>query len=386
MCDFVKVALNDLKNIKVNVTFYGDFELMEKLEEKQFTVKYDEIFRTTNSVKWFDKVKEEILSSIDDFEVQRESGWAFKQAKFFSINVVKYSPLSIGSYLDVPDWVSRTGGVINIQTNENDCFELCLLAALEIPNRGNLERPSRYANLKGKKYDFRGISNPIKLNEIPIFEKRNKISVNVLFIDQENGRDVIGTGHLCKKLYNKHVNLLMITSENGSNHFCWIKDLSKLMRRFSPATKKKRFFCDRCLNFFYQKEKMVNHKIACKKVFNCAITLPREGNDSLKFTSHKKEIRVPFVIYADAEAILSKDIDADETTLNAYRRHDIYSLGYYLKCNFDDSLSRYEFNRGPDCASWFADQLKGVSQQVNEVSFLFEKKNKIFYKCFFLFR
>ena len=157
VCDFVKVALNDLKNIKVNVTFYGDFELMEKLEEKQFTVKYDEIFRTTNLVKWFDKVKEEILSSIDDFEVQRESGWAFKQAKFFSINVVKYSPLSIGSYLDVPDWVSRTGGVINIQTNENDCFELCLLAALEIPNRGNLERPSRYANLKGKKYDFRGV-------------------------------------------------------------------------------------------------------------------------------------------------------------------------------------------------------------------------------------
>ena len=97
-------------------------------------------------------------------------------------------------------------------------------------------KPTVYAGLKGKKYDFRGTSNPIKLNEIPIFEKRNKISINVLYIDQEGGNDIIATAHLCKKLYRKHVNLLMITSANGGNHFCWIKDLSRLLRRFSPKT------------------------------------------------------------------------------------------------------------------------------------------------------
>ena len=110
---------------------------------------------------------------------------------------MKYSSLTIGAYLDVHNLVSKTGGFINIKTNENDFFELSILAALELPNRDSLERPTLYANLKGKMYDFRGISNPIKLNENPIFEKRNKISINVLYINQESGNDIIATAHLC---------------------------------------------------------------------------------------------------------------------------------------------------------------------------------------------
>ena len=73
VCEFVEDALKDLKNIKVNVTFYGDFELGENLEEKEFSANYEDIFRTTSLRKWFDKVRSEILTSIDDFEVQRES-------------------------------------------------------------------------------------------------------------------------------------------------------------------------------------------------------------------------------------------------------------------------------------------------------------------------
>ena len=369
ICDFVEKSLKELKNIKVNVTFYGDFELAEKIEEKQFSVKYTEIFRTTNLSRWFAHTKEEILAAIDDFEVQRESGWAFKQAKFISINVVKYSPLSAGSYLDVPKWVSKTGGVINIQTDENDCFELCLLAHLEIPHMRNLHLPCRYAKIKGKKYDFTGTSNPIKLNQIPVFEKRNKISINVLFIDQDDdGNDVIATAHLCKKLYRKHVNLLMLTSENGNNHFCLIKDLSSLLRRFSPNKDRKRYYCDRCLHFFYKEAKMLVHKEACKKVFNCAIALPSKGKDELKFKNHRRQLKVPFVIYADSESILSKDV-GENICSNAYRRHEIFSLGYYLKSNYDDNLSKYNFYRGPQSGSWFAQQLIEIAEQVQQVSF-----------------
>ena len=35
-----------------------------------------------------------------------------------------------------------------------------------------------------------------------------------------------------------------------------------------------------------------------------------------------------------------------------------------MKCSYDDSLSRYKFNRGPDCASWFAEELKEIGNRV----------------------
>ena len=114
---------------------------------------------------------------------------------------------------------------------------------------------------------------------------------------------------------------------------------------------------------------MIVHKEACKKVFKCAITLPSEGENELKFKNHKRQLKVPFAIYADTEAILTRDVGENMCT-DAYRRHEIFSLGYYLKCDFDDKLSNYNFHRGPQCGSWFAQELLKIATQVQQVSFL----------------
>ena len=72
----------------------------------------------------------------------------------------------MGPYKNVPDWVSKTKGVINIQRTENDCFELRLLAALEF-SRGtkDLQYIYKYTELKAeKKFNFNGISTPAQMN------------------------------------------------------------------------------------------------------------------------------------------------------------------------------------------------------------------------------
>ena len=93
--------------------------------------------------------------------------------------------------------------------------------------------------------------------------------------------------------------------------------------------------------------------------------ITNKEENQLKFKNYDKRLKVPFVIYADCEAILEKNIENGPS--NATRHHDIFSIGYNLKCSYDDSLSRYKFNRGPDCASWFANELREIGDRVREV-------------------
>ena len=69
---------------------------------------------------------------------------------------------------------------------------------------------------------------------------------------------------------------------------------------------------------------MQEHKIECTKVFDCAIKLPTEEENQLKFKNYEKRLKVPFVIYADCKAILEKKIENGPS--NATRCHDIFLL------------------------------------------------------------
>ena len=162
--DSVLNFIRDIRSVhhclKFNLTFFGNFELQESNEEKQFTVKYKEIYKTSNLENWYDKAKNEILSSMDDFQFQQKSAWTFKESKCIVISIVKHNPRSVGSYKDIPDWVSKTGDIINIQTMESDCFEFCLLAALEYPRETkNLQYTFKYTELKAEKYSYSDESN-----------------------------------------------------------------------------------------------------------------------------------------------------------------------------------------------------------------------------------
>lgn len=126
-------------------------------------------------------------------------------------------------------------------------------------------------------------------------------------------------------------------------HYVWIKDLSRLVSKQLSKRGHRQFFCDCCLHYFSFVERLNAHDKNCKQKNVCRIKLPRTENCIVTFKNYVNKEKVPFVIYADCESLL---LPAEEDTDNLskteiFQRHKLLSIGYYVKCSFDDSMSMY---------------------------------------------
>ena len=71
------------------------------------------------------------------------------------------------------------------------------------------------------------------------------------------------------------------------------------------------FICDRCLHFFWEKEKLKNYEIDCVQKNVWKIISSRERY--LKFKNYNRKKRVPIVIYAGMECLITlREVDQPE--------------------------------------------------------------------------
>ena len=73
--------------------------------------------------------------------------------------------------------------------------------------------------------------------------------------------------------------------------------------------KERKHFCMHCLQCFSNKEILANHKTNCMVINGeQAIRMhTKKGNNISQFQNYHKQMLVPFVIYADFEAITEKE-------------------------------------------------------------------------------
>src|SRR5262249_42460636 len=138
-------------------------------------------------------------------------------------------------------------------------------------------------------------------------------------------------------------------------HYCWIKDMSKLISSQKRAIKRHRIhLCDGCLQYFGTELLLQRHlEHDCEKV---RIRLPssevktdRNGmeyaENVLKFRSVGKQMRVPFVFYGDFETILApiSTCESDPSNSSTLNKSQLvpYSVGVYLKCSDDPTLNEF---------------------------------------------
>ena len=110
--------------------------------------------------------------------------------------------------------------------------------------------------------------------------------------------------HISKKQNNNHVNLLYI-SEEKNNHYCLIRDFSRLMGDLTKH-KAKHFYCYNCLHRFSSERSLNEHKPICSLHDSQKVILPDPSNKMLYFKNHQKQLKVPFAIYADFETFTEK--------------------------------------------------------------------------------
>ena len=107
----------------------------------------------------------------------------------------------------------------------------------------------------------------------------------------------------------------------------------------------KKHFCMHCLQCFSSERVLNNHKDNCIQVNGTqAVKMPDKDDNILKFNNFHKQQPVPFVIYADFEAITEKisscQPNDDKSYTEAYQKHTDCGYGYKIVCCYDDKYSK----------------------------------------------
>lgn len=176
-----------------------------------------------------------------------------------------------------------------------------------------------------------------------------------------------------------HINLLLIqntyTSKYVDNdfmqndcedteiryHYCWIKDLPKLVGSQLSKNKKKKYICDVCLNYFSNEKDLDSHAVICSKTNDCKISFSKEK--IIKFKNYRYQQTAPFVVYCDFESMLIPFNENQKfTNTSRYQKHIPFSAGYYLVCSYDKKLSYFKSFRGENCMNWFCDELENLAK------------------------
>lgn len=148
--------------------------------------------------------------------------------------------------------------------------------------------------------------------------------------------------------------------------------MSRLVSTQLTGHDHKKHICDRCLNYFKNEKVLKRHSKIC--VNEHQIEMPDEDNNWIEFKNHENKLKVPFIVYADIESFLKRlneeeqnRVFSEACSTSAYQEHIAYSVGYYFKCEFDDSLSHYRSSGNSlDCIGWFIDELEKISKSVAE--------------------
>ena len=244
--------------------------------------------------------RQEIMNAIDKW-VSEGLGWVIDSINNHYINVTTYKPLHGSSYIELPmELRNPKKGLINMKNKDDECFKWCHIRHLN----PQIEHPERIE--KGDKQminelDYEGIEFPVSQKHYNKVEKQNSIRINVFGYEKGQPFPI----HISKEMFKDKMNILLITKDE-KKHYVLIKDFNAFMYNQSKH-KEKKHFCMFCLQCFSSESILVKHTNNCITINESqAINMPKQGDNILKFNNFHKQLPVPFVIYADFEAITKR--------------------------------------------------------------------------------
>ena len=194
------------------------------------------------------------------------------------------------TYLATPNAVR---GVLNVKNNDNKCILWSILAKL-YPAKRNAGRVSHYKHHEVD-IDMTGIRYPTPVTDIAKIEQQNDLTIHVFVCKQDGGIQPVRVSKREHPEENpqRHINLLLLF-DNDRFHYALISRFRGLMNEPYYHAE----FCYNCLKRFSSRPVLDNHRKSC--IATQQILFPEE-NEFVTFKSRQKQMRAPFVIYADFE-------------------------------------------------------------------------------------
>ena len=334
--------LDEIKGLKyvetVKVTFnkISDGEIVEK--SAYFNSKVQTIINNTEINEALQMSKQNLLNQISQW-ISEGSGWTIQSVDSHYLNFVKYKPIKGSSYIQLPSELRNCAkGLINMKNKDNECFRWCHIRHLN-PQDKDPQRIKKVDRQYVEKLDYSNIDFPVSVKHYRKIEKQNSINISVFGYEDRQPYPI----YVSKEKYEDHMELLHVTKDENK-HYVLIKDFNKFMYN-QTKHKERKNFCMYCLQCFSSQRVLNNHKDICIQINDTqAIRMPNKYNNILKFNNFHKQQAVPFVIYADFEAITEKiqgcQQDGNKSYTEAYQRHTDCGYGYKVVCCYDDKYTK----------------------------------------------
>ena len=304
---------------------------------------------------------ERILEKMATFQ-SMGSGWRLHSIINLELHTTRYNPLRGETWIPLPKELTIKKAIINMKNEDNKCFLWCVLRALN-PADNHSERVDKELKLKENTLNMKGIEYPVSLkDDIDKFEKQNPtISITVFGYKE---KDKVYHLRNSDNMDREHKIRLMLIEKDGVQHYCLVKNLSRLLSSQVSNHNGKKYSCDMCLNPFWCEQSLNKHLEYCSNHEAVKIEMPEKGkNDILKFKNYCNSEKVSFVIYADTESLIKPlqtcEPSPQSSYTKKYQKHEPISFSYYIKC-FDDNVfnPRLISYTGKDAMQKFVEMLE----------------------------
>ena len=389
--NFYKKQLHRRKGFKfvetLHINFYKQKDGAKEEKDGYFNSLPTIVINEVDIETLVQDAQERIQTFIQEWTKLGGSGWIIDSILGHFTNIFNYQPLNAGSYMKLPKGVMNKKGLTNMRNEDNECFRWCHIRHLH-PQDNHPERIKKIDKKYVNQLDYTGITFPVTIKQIPRIEDQNNIRISVFaYEERENMFGKMEKNlmplYISTKKCEDHMELLLVTVD-GNNHYVLINDFNKFMHRQTKHDGKK-YFCMYCLQCFSSEDVLTKHTPNCISINSVqGVKMPSE-KEFISFRNFWKEQAVPFVIYADFEAITEKVESCQQTDkksyTNVYQNHIDCGYGYKVVCCYnDDFTSPTHVYRGENAVYKFLEDMLKEVQNCKEIVRKHFNQSKIYTK------
>lgn len=319
------------------------------------------------------------------------------------ITITKYQHRRGGSFIEFPEWVNNKKCGINIQNTDERCIDYVIAYHFTKPKK-NPQRPNQYQEWILNNIKNEGIQYPIAIKQLDKYCKLNNISLDVWEVfDIEDCCNLRFASKGAIKAADRHINLLMY-----KNHFMYLKSKTAFWRHKPGKTShqcikcyhlcqseeafinymkicmarkeeetEETTVCGNCNNHMQSHEHLVEHRKDCGQFESIKVKMQYKGkrenkngklvdfdNTLLRFKSWRELQRIPYIFYADFEALL---VETTNKKGKSIFEHNPISFGLLLLDTKKRKVMDYIRYRGEDCMIKFFEAIDKLRRQVVEL-------------------
>lgn len=378
----INIYQNELNNNKKNLRVLSFITIKYCIEpssiiKKEFIDSKDTRYYNseTNSITSFKKIDEYVNFIIQDFHKDIEnkpSSDPFSGIIKIDVKISKSKNIIGGSFVELPQKIKNKKACVNIKNNDEKCFLWSLIASKHYDDIKKIE-VKHYKKYIDSIIIPENASFPVSVDDIPEWERCNKIKINVFILDDDDNIKIeYNTIYKNKNI----INLLLY-----KNHYVWLKNID----RFEAANVSKNsiYRCMQCLDFRCATREQLNKHISkcLLSTKKADIKMPmsdaeynelkqsddkpiKKNKNKVSFINQQNEVLHPFHVIADFESTL-EIVEDDKNNTSKYQKHVANSYGLKYNCihkEYSKDIKIFNSSNSEEVIESFINELETLSK------------------------